>query len=155
MILDCLVIRQPYASLIIYGKKRWEFRAYDTAKRGLIGIIASPNKPLLTKNFLLNRYNSLFPTGVLLATAELSSSFYVTKADLKQNKTPALELIIHGKRFETADSPLGEPIEDIDFAINQNKWESYAWLFENIRPLDKWIIVEKLDRSTWKKMEVP
>lgn len=32
-VIDCLIVRQPFASLIAYGMKRWEFRTYNCKKR--------------------------------------------------------------------------------------------------------------------------
>ena len=84
--MQCLIIRQPYASLIAFGKKRWEFRGYDTKKHGLIGIAASHNEPLQTLNEDLNEIAYVFPRGVVLALAELVTSFYVKNEDLKSAK---------------------------------------------------------------------
>src|SRR2546425_522823 len=63
--LDCLIVQQPYASLIASGFKRWEFRGYETKKTGEIGIAASNSQPLQTKNLELNRIRYLLPTGVV------------------------------------------------------------------------------------------
>lgn len=155
MLLDCLVIKQPYASLIAFGKKRWEFRSHESKKKGLIGIAASPNEPLITKNILFNRYKHVFPRGVVLATGELMTSFLVKSEDLKTNVTDPIIVTLHGHDFLTSDEPLGEPIEDIQSAIRHTGWQTYGWLLENVKPLDKFIPLDKLEKSTWIGMEVP
>lgn len=155
MRLECLIIRQPYASLVAFGRKRWEFRSYETRKTGLVGIAASPHEPLLTKNGELNLVRHAFPRGVVLATAELTSSFFVTSEDLKSNVTEPVKIKIHGYDLTTADEPIGEPLEDIRSAINQRNWESYAWLLENVKLLEKFIPLDKLEKSTWTTVEVP
>lgn len=81
--MKCLIIRQPYASLVAYGHKKWEFRSYNTRFRGRIGIASSRGKPLKTSNEELNIHAKSFPRGTILATAELESSFPATNSDLK------------------------------------------------------------------------
>jgi hypothetical protein len=56
--LPCLLVRQPYASLIAYGRKRWELRSYDTRRRGHILIAASRGKPIETTDETLNNRES-------------------------------------------------------------------------------------------------
>ena len=153
--LDCLIIQQPYASLIAYGKKRWEFRNYDTKKSGLIGIAASPSKNLSTLNPNLNVAAIHFPKGVVLATAELETSFFVTSSDLELVYTDPVKLSIHNNEFLLCDGPLGEPVEDIQHAINTKNWKSNAWLLENIKPLDNPITFTRQGPSTWVKVDVP
>src|SRR5437764_490987 len=94
--MQCLIVRQPYASLIAFGKKRWEFRNREIKKRGLVGIAASPNEPYRTWSDELNRVAPLFPRGVVLATAEMITSFYITGQDLKAVLTEPIEVMLHG-----------------------------------------------------------
>ena len=155
MMLDCLIIQQPYASLIAYGKKKWEFRNYDTKKSGLIGIAASPSQNLSTLNPNLNAAVTHFPKGVILATAELAGSFFVTSSDLELVCTDPIKLSIHGHEFLLYDEPLGEPIEDVQHAIGKNNWKSHAWLLENIMPLNEPISFTRQGQSTWTKVDVP
>jgi len=61
--LDCIIVRQPYASLIAYGSKRWEFRSYNCKKRGVICIASSRGKPLKTGDPFLNSISGNFPRG--------------------------------------------------------------------------------------------
>lgn len=153
--LDCLIIRQPYASLIAFGKKRWEFRNYPTKKTGRIGIASSPNEPWMTRSSELNRFSHLFPRGVVLATANLVTSFYVTANDLKSNKTEPIQVNLHGKIVTTCDKPIGEPREDIDNAIQQKGWESFAWFLKDVKTLVKPKPFEKISsKSIWGKVDV-
>lgn len=149
ILLRCLMVQQPYASLIAFGRKRWEFRSYETDKRGKIGIGASPSPSLLTKNADLNAVSGMFPKGVLLATADLTNCFFVTASDLRKARNELVHLTIHGRDILTLDSPLGEPQEDVDLAIRSNTWESFAWGLENVRPIATPVAVEKRSRSTW------
>ena len=154
MMLDCLIIQQPYASLIAYGKKRWEFRNYDTKKSGRIGIAASLSQNLSTLNPNFNAAATHFPKGVVLATAELKTSFFVTSSDLESVCSEPIKLSIHDHEFLLYDEPLGEPIEDVQHAISKKNWKSYAWLLENITPLNEPISFTRQGRSTWTKADV-
>jgi hypothetical protein len=147
--LSCLLVQQPYASLIGFGRKRWEFRSYEAKKRGKIGIAASPSSVLRTRSPSLNRVASSFPRGVLLATANLVNCFYITAADLKKAMTDPVVLSIHGQEVITLDSPIGEPKEDVEQAANSSTWESYVWQLDEVKPLDAQIHVAKTSPSTW------
>src|SRR5437867_4910163 len=134
--LRCLLVQQPYASLIALGRKRWEFRSYETNNRGTVGVAASPSSVLQTLNSSLNSASHLFPRGVLLATAKLVNCFYITAADLKRTMTEPVTLNIHGQEISTLDSPIGEPKEDVEAAANSTSWESFVWEFEEVKPLE-------------------
>lgn len=153
--LDCLILRQPYASLVAFGKKRWEFRRYDTKKRGTIGIAASHREPWISSSSELNRILHLMPKGQVLATAELVTSFYVTWNDLQRNRGQPIRLILHGNEITTLEEPIGEPPEDVDNAIQSQRWESFAWLFENVKQLENAIPFSRNSRSTWTKITLP
>ncbi len=153
--LDCLIVRQPYASLIAFGKKRWEFRSYDTKKRGVIGIAASHRKPWFTRSPRLNSILHLMPRGVVLATAELKKSFFVTFEDLKRNRGSPISVNLHGNDLVTLDEPVGEPPEDVDEAIWSQEWESYAWLLEKVKQLERLIPIERHPGSTWTRVTSP
>lgn len=155
MLLDCLIVQQPYASLIAFGKKRWELRSYETKKEGLIGIAASPSHDMRTRNAQLNYISPSFPKGVVLATAELITSFYVTSEDLKVSITEPVKTTIHGHELFLHGEPLGEPVEDVQHAIDDKKWNSYAWLLENVKPLKEYVKFERTGMSPWIQVEVP
>ena len=147
--LSCLLVQQPYASLIAFGRKRWEFRSYETKKRGRIGVAASPSSALDTMSPSLNRVSHLFPRGMFLGTAELVNCFYVTGADLKRVMTEPVALKIHGHEIATLDSPIGEPKEDVDSASNSDSWESFVWQLEEVKPVSNPVHIVKNSRSTW------
>ena len=78
-----LSIRQPWASLIIYGYKKYEFRTWNTKFRGEFLIHAS--KGIEKEN--LKTFASLnipFPTGVIMGKATLDDVIPVTK-DFEDN----------------------------------------------------------------------
>ena len=155
MMVDCLIIQQPYASLIALGKKRWEFRGYDTKKTGLIGIASSPSSHLHTLNEDLNKVSHGFPKGVVLATAKLTTSFFLTSSDLKSVVTEPIKQNIHGHEILLLDEPLGEPLEDVKGAIAKKNWQSNAWLLDEVKPLEKPIPFERTGQSTWVKVDIP
>lgn len=71
-------IRQPWASLIINGYKKYEFRTWKTSFRGIIYIHASQQ---MEKN-QLDRFQSLkfhYPTGVIIGMVEITDCVKVTK----------------------------------------------------------------------------
>lgn len=151
--LDCLIVRQPYASLIAYGLKRWEFRGYDTKKTGRIGLAASNTAPLETRSKELNSILHTLPLGVVLATAELSDSFFVTSSDLKKFISEPVVVNLHGHLVKTLGEPIGEPIEDVLAATANPRWESFCWLLENVNLLQNPIPFKRLSRSTWVSVE--
>lgn len=152
--IDCLIIREPYASLVVFGKKRWEFRDYDTRKRGVIGIAASRSKPMVTSDRELNTLSHKMPRGVVIGTAELINSFYVTNADLECSRGEPVKIELLGKKIITLDEPIGEPIEQVDQAIKNDKWEKFGWVFEDVKALDKPIVYERSKGSTWTKINL-
>jgi hypothetical protein len=150
----CLIVRQPYASLIAFGCKKWEFRSYNSCKAGKIAIAASRGPPLKTGSLELNKAAKHFPRGVALATGEIIRSFFVTNQDLKEKYTGATKVKIHDQEFIVAKSPLGEPIEDIELAIGDSEWKSYVWELNNVIPLIKPIDLCKRTNSTWSSIEL-
>lgn len=152
--LDCLIIQQPYASLIAFGKKRWEFRSYDCKKRGKIGIAASTAPALRTLNSELNKIAGLLPRGVVLAIGDLTNSFFVTVDDLKRNLALDVKINLHTHEITTIDQPIGEPRQDVERAIQSLTWESYAWQIENVRALKAPIPYFRESRSTWVKVDI-
>jgi len=153
--LDCLIVRQPYASLIAYGLKRWEFRSYNCKKRGIICIGSSKGKPLKTGDTFLNDIALFFPRGFVLAIGILKDSYLVTSKDLRKALKGTETVKIHGHNITTASKPLGEPICDILKAIKDSDWKMYAWVLKDISPL-KTIIPLRSTKSgsTWTKVEL-
>ena len=152
--LRCLVVRQPYASLITFGRKRWEFRSYECKMRGKIGIAASHNRPLTTLNEELNGISASFPRGVLLATARIDGSFLVTNNELKANFKRTARVVVHGHELVTLEEPIGEPVEDVQQAILDPDWVAYVWKLTDVKPLRKYVPVERPKRSTWTFLEL-
>lgn len=152
--MDCLLVQQPYASLIIFGNKRWEFRSYEVKKRGTIGIAASPSSVLRTRNRELNIVAPSFPRGFLIGTANLVNCFYATGADLKRVMGETVKVSLHGHDLLTLGPPIGEPREDVSFAADSATWKSFVWEFEDVKSLPSSIPVTKNQRSTWVKVNL-
>jgi hypothetical protein len=153
--LDCLLIRQPYASLVAYGAKRWEFRTYDCKKRGLICIGSSRGKPFKTGDPLLNSISPLFPRGFALAVGVLVDSRQVVAEDLNRVYKGEKTIKIDGHKIVTVAEPLGEPKYDIQAAMKDRKWENYAWILQNVSPLRTIVqIRNNSSGSPWTKVSL-
>lgn len=152
--IECLIVRQPYASLISFGKKRWEFRRYDTKKRGRIGIAAAAGEPWYTLTLSLNKLSNLMPRGVVLATAELINTFYITNRELKEIQCGTVKINLQGKEIITLDEPIGEPPKDVEIARNNERWESFVWVLNNVEQLQKPIPFKGKSGSTWVEVTI-
>lgn len=150
----CLIIRQPYASLIAYGCKRWEFRSYNSTKRGRIAIASSRGPPLKTSDNTLNEAAKHFPRGVTLATANLINTFLATNKDIERVFSGTTQVRIHDKKFTVAKQPLGEPIEDIKLTIEDQKWKSYVWELDDVVVLSNPIALNRKANSPWSSVEL-
>lgn len=153
--LDCLIVRQPYASLIAYGPKRWEFRTYYCRKRGVICIGSSKGRPLKTGSPQLNALSDSFPRGFALATAILIDSFPATGKELKATLNGEETVKIHGHIIKTASGPIGEPLKDIKNAIRDKTWNMFVWVLDNVTPLKNMVpLPDNVHGSTWTKVEL-
>lgn len=150
--LQCLLVRQPYASLIAYGTKRVEFRSYSTRVRGRIGIAASKGPPLETLDSHVSTISTRWPRGLVLATALLAGVEYWDSHRLKQYTTRVRDIRIHDDVIRVYDSPLGEPLADVDFAAKQSDWRSWVWILKDVRPLGKPREYFHAGKSTWGKV---
>ena len=108
-------IKQPWASLIVNGYKKYEFRSWKTKYRGKILIHASKsfNKSDVDR---FKNLNLDFPTGVIIGEVELIDCI---KVDKTLSKTI----------FE----------EDNDVYKNVLGFEGYAWKIDKIKKYDKHI----------------
>jgi len=152
--LNCLLVQQPYASLIVFGQKRWEFRSYEVKRRGTIGIAASPSSVLSTRDAELNKVSQILPRGVVLGTAELVNCFYAIGRDLEKYAQQTVRVSLHGKDVVTLGAPIGEPQADVSEAIKNPNWSSFVWEFENIKPLEVPISIVKSSMSTWVRIDL-
>ena len=152
--LDCLLVRQPYASLIAFGSKRWEFRSYDSKKRGTICIASSKGSPLQTGDSYLNSISGYFPRGFVLATADLTDSYLGTSEDLRKLRFGKETVKIHDYKLTTASIPLGEPLSDIILSMNDDKWQNYIWVLKNVVPLKNMLPLKNGNGSIWTKVEL-
>lgn len=75
--MKALSIKQPWASLIVYGYKNYEFRSWKTKYHGPIYIHASATIDKEAMKVFQN-YPIPFPTGCLLATAVIEDCLEVT-----------------------------------------------------------------------------
>ncbi len=108
-----LTIREPWASLIINGYKKYEFRSWKTNYRGKILIHTSQKieKEMLSrfKDYKLNCVS-----GSIIGEAELTDCILVDE-EFNQNLRK-IDNVVYGK---------------------SNHVEKYAWKLENIKKYDK------------------
>lgn len=76
--MKCLTIKQPWASLIVNGYKRYEFRSWKTKYRGKILIHAgmSLEKEYASK---IEEYNLEYINGAIIGEAEIVDCILVDK----------------------------------------------------------------------------
>lgn len=115
--MKCLTIKQPWASLIIDGYKKYEFRSWKTNYRGKILIHAGKN---LEKD-MLNRFQDYqldYELGAIIGEAELTDCILVDNKF--QEQLIKVNPTVYGRR---------------------NHVETYAWKLENIKKYDKPIYI--------------
>ncbi len=108
-----LTIKEPWASLIINGYKKYEFRSWKTNYRGRILIHTSLN---IEKNMLdrFKDYDIKYQPGCIIGEATLTDCILV-------------------------DSKFKEYLNELDPIVyaKSNHVEKYAWKLENIKKYDK------------------
>ena len=115
--MKCLTIKQPWASLIVNGYKKYEFRSWKTKYRGKILIHAgmSLEKEYASK---FKEYNLEYIKGAIIGEAEIVDCILVDKKfddDLKKENN-----LVYG------NAHIG----------------LYAWKLENIKKYEKPIYVK-------------
>jgi hypothetical protein len=115
-----LTVKEPWASLIAYGYKEYEFRSWKTNYRGKILIHAGKS---LEKDVseLFKDYNLDYSKGEIIAVADLTDCILVDEEFNKEllNKN----CLVYG---------------------NTNHTMKYAWKLENVKLIDKIKINGKL-----------
>lgn len=122
-----ITIKQPWATLIAEGIKKYEFRTWNTKYRGEILIHAG----LGVDKEALKRFEYLkleYPIGCIIAKAKLNDSIYV---DDNFRKVVGLQ----------------NPLVYKNIIDNQN-WNGYAFKLENVKKIKHIPIKGKL--SFWK-----
>ena len=115
-----LTIKEPWASLIAYGYKEYEFRSWKTNYRGKILIHAGKTLEKEISN-VFKDYNLEYSKGEIIAIADLTDCILVdedfNKELLNKNK------LVYGRTNHTM---------------------KYAWKLENVKLIDKIKINGKL-----------
>lgn len=121
-----ITIKQPFASLIAGGYKKYEFRTWKTKYRGDILIHAGKgiDKAAMKK---FETLNLTYPTGCIIAKAKLSDCVFID-SDMKQKLKQENSLVYSG-------------------VVNDDDWEGYGFYLENIEKIDPISINGKL--SLW------
>ena len=110
--MKALTIKQPWASLITEGYKKYEFRSWKTNYRGKILIHAglSLEKDMQER---FKNYNLDYQLGYIIGEAEIVDCILV-------------------------DEKFNEELRNIDLIVygRSNHVENYAWKLENIKKYD-------------------
>ena len=110
--MKALTIKQPWASLIIEGNKKYEFRSWKTNYRGKILIHAGLSlEKDMEERFI--KYDLEYKLGYIIGEAEIVDCILV-------------------------DKKLNEELRNIDPIVygRSNHVENYAWKLENIKKYD-------------------
>lgn len=126
--MKALTLKQPWASLIAEGQKRFETRSWATKYRGPIAIHASkrldPNDAALLQmepfKSALTRDPAALPTGAIIATGYLSDCFH--SAEIGE------QLIFSA--YEAGDGIRKEAA--LELAFGNFSPGRYAWLIEHV-----------------------
>ena len=121
-----ITIKQPWATLIAEGLKKYEFRTWNTKYRGDILIHAgkSIDKKAVER---FENYNFDYPTGCIIAKATLTDPIYVDEDFIKE-VGPTNPSVYKG-------------------IIEKGDWEGYGFKLENVKKIDPIYINGKL--SLW------
>lgn len=126
MKMKVITIKQPFASLIAEGLKKYEFRSWRTKYRGDILIHAGKG----VDKKAMKRYEHLnleYPAGCILAKATITDCIYVDDkmVELLKEKDP---LVYYG-------------------IINDMDWDGYGFKLENVKKIEPISVNGKL--SLW------
>jgi len=116
--MKALTIKQPWASLIVDGYKKYEFRSWKTNYRGKILIHAglSLEKDMMER---FKDYNLNCTLGAIIGEAELVDCILVDENFNEELRT--IDPIVYGR---------------------SNHVENYAWKLENIKKYDEPIYIK-------------
>lgn len=110
--MKCITIKQPFASLIAEGLKEYEFRTWKTNYRGEILIHAGKtiDKKAMKK---FERYNLEYPTGCIIAKANLTNCIKVDD-EFKKVLKEENELVYSGVLNNKECTEFGFKLENLE-----------------------------------------
>ena len=116
-----LTIKEPYASLIVNGKKRIETRSWKTNYRGKIYIHAGLNKESINNPKISHLIKDInFEFGNIIGEVEIIDCVYMT------------EEYIHELKNNNYN----------EYLVGEYKVGRYAWVLDNAKILDEKIQVK-------------
>lgn len=109
-----LSLTEPYATLILNGKKKIETRSWKTSYRGDLYIHASMTKPKNNSKELFNLIeNADLNYGNIICKCKIIDCIYMTKEYVQDIKTNNYQ----------------------EYICGEYKVGRYAWILEDIKPL--------------------
>lgn len=139
--MKAITITQPWATLIAQGHKRIETRSWSTTYRGPLAIHAGKNLPSWVADFVRGEpefttvLGDLFDPGKR-ALGDLPRGFIVATCQLVAVKF----IPLHDKGWDWI-GPTGRrfhyPVTDRELAFGDFTVGRYAWLLDDVRPLEK------------------
>lgn len=168
--MKAITILQPYASLLVAGKKIYETRSWDTPYRGKIAIHAGKGRPYERDKLFYERAEELLgrsveglPRGQIIAVADLVECYQVCGNHI-YNDPEREERWLESRPPKNRDgSPKRDaaghriPLEELPMPDAQEQYLGhfgvgfYAWKLENITPLARPIAI----RGNQRLWEVP
>lgn len=128
-----ITIKQPFATLIAEGYKRYEFRTWKTKYRGEILIHAGKgiDKKAMKKFECLGLE---YPSGCIIAKATITDCVFVDN-DLKKKLKKENPLVYSG-------------------VVNDEYWDGYGFKMENVEKIEPIYINGKLGLWNYKEMNL-
>jgi hypothetical protein len=102
----------------------------------------------------LNEHVKSFPRGFVLATGDLARSFSASNDDLRRSFNGQVKIKIHGFSVTVAKEPLGEPINDIQMALDNEEWKSFVWEFTDVVPFLAPVQIHGKSNGVWIDVEI-
>ena len=127
-----LTIKQPYASLIANGIKKYEFRTWKTKYRGEVLIHAGKGVDKVAMEKFSN-YSLEYPVGCIIAKVTISA---------------CIEVNDDFRDFLKQENPLV-----YSHVVNDKDWKGYAFKIENVEKLEPKYMNGKLGLWNYEEKE--
>ena len=131
-----LSLIQPWASLIYFNEKRIETRSWKTNYRGELYIHASKNTPAFAKRIF---HTSWFRKVLMSHGVEYIEQLPLGQIIAKCNLVDCKQIVLESPMLRTAKLQDQVTISGNEYLFGDYTPCRYAWILEDIQPLDKFI----------------